>query len=121
MRGAAAGRWPLTWNHTYTRTHTHTHTRTQKNACLPQPLSPRLQHAHTHIHTQTCAVEVWRLNSTLIFAYLEDLRRPYFGEPLDVSPLRLAAAALLGLLCGFAATAAVLVLGVLRLPFVMAR
>ncbi|GFR47087.1 hypothetical protein Agub_g8655, partial [Astrephomene gubernaculifera] len=70
---------------------------------------------------KTCAAEVWRFSSAAYFSLLEGLRRPYYGEPLDMSPGRLAGAVLLALLCGLLSASCVLVLGLLRLPFVVAR
>lgn len=70
---------------------------------------------------QSCAVEVWRFSTESSVTFLEELRRPYYGEPLDVSPLRLLVAVLLSLLCSVVSTFAVFVLGLLRLPFVVVR
>ncbi|KXZ41291.1 hypothetical protein GPECTOR_574g620 [Gonium pectorale] len=71
--------------------------------------------------TRHAASEVWRFSVVSYFSYLDELRRPYFGEPLDVSPLRLLFAAVAALCCSLVSTLAVLILGMLRLPFIMAR
>jgi hypothetical protein len=66
-------------------------------------------------------MRVWKFNHVQYFSYLDDMRRPYYGEPLDVSLLRLLIAVMLSLLCSVLSTLAVMVLGVLRLPFIIAR
>ncbi|GLI65033.1 hypothetical protein VaNZ11_008446 [Volvox africanus] len=68
-----------------------------------------------------CALEVWKFNDLTYFTHLDELRRPYYGEPLDVSLVRLLIAAVLSLLCSLLGTLAVLLLGLIRLPFIVAR
>ncbi|GIL44676.1 hypothetical protein Vafri_2204, partial [Volvox africanus] len=70
---------------------------------------------------KACALEVWKFNDLKYFTHLDELRRPYYGEPLDVSLVRLLIAAVLSLLCSLLGTLAVLLLGIIRLPFIIAR
>ncbi|KAG2497805.1 hypothetical protein HYH03_004076 [Edaphochlamys debaryana] len=70
---------------------------------------------------QSCAVEVWKATGSAYFVHLDALRRPYYGEPLEVSPLRLAVALVASVVCSFLGTFMAAALGLLRLPFVMAR
>ncbi|GIL76015.1 hypothetical protein Vretifemale_5757, partial [Volvox reticuliferus] len=70
---------------------------------------------------KTCALEIWKFTDSSYFTYLDELRRPYYGEPLDVSLVRLLIAAVLSLLCSLLGTLAVMLLGIIRLPFIIAR
>lgn len=70
---------------------------------------------------QACALEVWKFHGVLYFSYLGELRQPYYGEPLDVSFVRLLIAVVLSVLCSLINMLAVGVLGILRLPFIVAR
>ncbi len=64
---------------------------------------------------------MWKFNGLTMPFWTLELCSPYYGEPLDVSPLRLAWAVLLAVVCSVASTAMVAVLGLLRVPLIIVR